>query len=592
MNETSIILFSSTLALGQLCQWLGWRLQVPAIVFLLGAGFILGPASHLLQPDKQLGELLLPFVSLSVAIILFEGSLSLNFSKISGLKGTVRNLITLGALISWILISISVHYLIGFSWQIAFLFGAIIIVSGPTVVIPLLKSLKPNANISNILLWEGILIDPIGALLSILVFEFIMADNLAIGLQSDILLFGKIITAGTLLGILGGYILGSILRNYWVPYYLRNYTTLSMVLFVFSIANFIASDSGLIAVTAMGIFMANYVETELEDIIGFKENVSLLLVSLLFIILSARIDLHAFTAIGWSGFYLLFVIQFIIRPAAVYLSSKGSKLSFSERFFIAWIAPRGIVAAAISSLFSIKLSELGYAEATELVPLTFFIIVSTVLFQSFTSRSIGVRLGLIDPEHNGVLIIGANRVSQKLAQCLIDLNYHVLLVDSDWSSVAEAKINGLNAFWGNPASRYAENNLNTSKLKYLLNVSSEMELNILSAKHFRPEFSGKNIYTIRTFSNEQGHTDKYNYQGIGKELFNTSFKEMEQLISQGGCIKKTTLTDKYTYEQYIKDRDQSTVFLFALDPKNLFHIYAKENVITPSAGWQVISLTK
>ncbi len=313
------ILIPLLLSIAALCQYMAWRLKLPAILFLLLVGVIAGPILSLISPDKIFGELLMPAVSLSVAIILFEGSLSLHFNEIREVRQVVRNLVSGGMLINWVIITLAAYFFMNIDWGIAWLFGALVVVTGPTVIVPMLRSVRPNAQVSSILKWEGILIDPIGALLAVLVFTWLAADVGAF-VQTAII-FIKIICIGSFIGLLSGQILGHLLRHYLIPDFLQTLTALAFVLTTFVLSNELATEAGLLAVTVMGIRMANMKNVHVEDILHFKEHLSILLISALFILLSARIELASLLNIMLPALGIFIVMQFIARPLAVFASS-------------------------------------------------------------------------------------------------------------------------------------------------------------------------------------------------------------------------------------------------------------------------------
>ena len=466
MNEQQILLAIGGIGIAALgCQWLAWRLKLPAILFLLLSGILAGPVLGWLDPQEMFGPLLMPMVSLAVALILFEGSLTLRLAEWHEIGNVVQRLVTLGALSTWAVITLATHWLLGFDWLLALLFGTLTLVTGPTVIVPMLRVVRPKASIANILRWEGIVIDPIGALLAVVVYSFIIASASGDGLSHSLLTFGS------LFGIGGGWALGSIMRRQWLPEYLHNLATLATVLGIFIASNQVMHESGLLAVTLMGMWLANMKGVDVRHILHFKENLSVLLISGLFILLAARLDLQALIALGPLVLILLLVIQFIARPLNVMLSTVGSNLNWRERALLSWIAPRGIVAAAVSAIFAIRLDEAGHAGALLLVPLTFAVIIGTVVLQSATARPLARLLKVTEPAPSGFLIVGANRPARTLGKALQQLGSRVLLTDSSWENIRAARMEGLPTYFGNPASEHADLHLDLAGLGYLLALS-------------------------------------------------------------------------------------------------------------------------
>lgn len=396
---------SLLLGLGAVCQWVAWRMRIAAILPLLLVGLLLGPGMGVLDPDKFLGDLLFPIVSLGVAIILFEGSLTLRFSDIQNVTGIIRNLTSIGVVVTWGVMGAAAHYIVGLDWQLSLLFGALVAVTGPTVIMPMLRSIKPTSRIANVLRWEGILVDPIGAVLAVLLFELIVSGH-----QSEsLMVFGKVIAMGSVWGISGGVVLGTLLKRHLFPDYLENYAALAMVLVVFSASNSLGQESGLIAVTVMGIVLANTRDLNVEELLSFKEHLTVVLISMLFIILAARLQVDQLALLSVSSLIVLAVALFLARPLSVLLSSIGTSITFKEGALLAWIAPRGIVAAAVSSLFALKL-EGKVANAELLVPLTFVVIIGTVLIHGLTAPWLARRLGLSSSGDQGVLLSCSNKM--------------------------------------------------------------------------------------------------------------------------------------------------------------------------------------
>jgi len=593
MDNQILLSVASIGVLGIACQWFAWWVRIPSILFLLTVGIIAGPVLNLLDPDALLGNLLFPFISLSVAVILFEGSLTLKFEDIRGHGKTVSNLVSIGALITWIIIGYSAYHLLDLPIELAFLFGAVVVVTGPTVIIPMLRIVRPNTKVSNVLRWEGIVIDPLGALLAVLVFDFIISGQQNNALGVILLTFGKIIFSGFFIGFVSGWLIGELLRKQHVPQYLRNIFTLISVFAVFVSSEMIETESGLLAVTIMGITMANMKDMDIDNILDFKESLSVLLISALFIILAARIELHELILVGWPAIILLGIIIFIARPISVFISSVGSDLSVNEKLMISWIGPRGIVAAAISSLFALRLEEAGYSEAALIVPLTFVIIIGTVVIQSTTARYIAEFLKVREPPPTGLLIIGAGNVARAIGKELQSHGFKTLLTDSTWENIRLARMEGLETYFGNPVSEHADRNLNLVGLGKLLAMSGRLNLDTLACLRFKSEFGPKNIYELKTTS-EKHTEDKHivSTKHRGYELFSedSDYGNLAYRLRNNAEIKSTQLSDEFTFEQYLKKYKGGIIPMFAIDDKQRLHVFVVNGEMRPEPSWTIIAM--
>ncbi len=371
--------------------------------------------------------------------------------------------------------------------------------------------------------------------------------------------------------------------------------TLALVCGVFALSDLLEPESGLLTVTIMGLWLANVKDLVLEDLLDFKESLSLLLISVLFILLAARMDLQGFLALGWPALGVLAVIQFIVRPLSIQLCAIGSKLSMPERHLLAWIAPRGIVAAAITALFAIKLESLGYHNAPQLVPLTFMVIIGTVLLQSATAGPLARWLKVADPEPRGFLLIGANRVARAMAEALEANGVKTLLADQNWSAVRDAKLQGLSAYWGNPVSAHAERHINLVGIGHLLAVTPNTELNNLAAHYYRLEFEPNCIYTIRNSRPQNGAAaEKVEFKFGGRFLFDgtMTFQELDRQIGQGAKIKQTLLTDEFSFSDYLAEHGERRWPLFAINESQSVYPFTPEAEFEPGEGWLILALDR
>ena len=589
MHDAIPLTLSLILLAGMGAQWLAWWLRLPAILPLLAVGLVAGPIAGWLTPDQLFGNLLFPMVSLGVAVILFEGALTLRFSKLRGRARMVRNLVSFGVLLNGLLIALAARLCMNLPWSLALLFGALVTVTGPTVVAPLLRSVRPQRELANILHWESILIDPIGALLAVLVFEFTVSEQY----QHTILMFGAIMIAGTLFGLSGAWLLAILMRRQWLPEYLHRVVSLALVLGVFTFANALATESGLLAVTVMGIRLANARDLIIEDILDFKETLTLLLISVLFIVLAARIDPHAFSGMGWGAVGVLLAILFIARPAAVWLAAIGSTLNWRQKAVLAWIAPRGIVAAAVSALFALQLERLGYSEARTLAALTFLVIVVTVTLQSLTARIVVQKLGMAAPPPRGVLIVGGNPVARAVAQALHEREIPVILADPLWRNVRAARMAGVPIYHGNVLSEHADTYLDLTGIGKLLALSLWPERNTLAGLYYRPLFGPDQIYTLR-LDEERDDADRvrivHSYRTARLFGEQVTLNRLQERLDQGHAIRATPLTASFDFAAFRNKWGEQAIPLFALDPKSLLRVFSTRETLQPGPGWIVISL--
>ena len=582
------LVLAGMLGIGFAAQWIAWRVKLPAILFLLLAGIVLGPLTGLLQPDKLLGDLLFPVVSLAVALILFEGSLSLRFDELPDIGHVVRGLVSYGAIVALLLLAVVVHYVAGLNWEIALLFGALTCVTGPTVIAPMLRTVRPNARIANVLRWEGIVIDPLGALFAVLVYEAIVSRREG----HTITVFLGTVICGTVVGALFAWALGTLLRRQLIPEYLQAFGAMAFVVLAFSVSNGIAHESGLLAVTIMGMALGNMRHVHIDHILDFKENLTTVLVSTLFIVLAARLQ---WPSIGmlWAGFVVFLAAQLVVRPITVLISSLGSPLGWRERALIGWIAPRGIVAASVSSLFALRLGKLGMPGADALVPLVFILIIGTVVLQSATSRPLGLWLKVAEPEPRGVLVFGSDEVARILAKALHDAGFRVVIADDQWEHVRAARMDGLATFYGNPASHYAERNLDLSGIGQLLAMSTHSERNSLVCVHFRQEFGHSKVFLLRNLSHEESAgraaTAESNVATpmIAEDM---THGRLAELFEQGWRTKSTKITTTFSWSHFIAQYGWQTIPLFAVDEKGDLRIASTSRPVEPKAGWMVIAL--
>ena len=593
MNEHLVIGLAAIIFFGVAAQYVAWRLKLPSILLLLISGFVLGPVSGLLNPDEQFGEFLFPAISFAVAIILFEGGLSLKLRELKTTSGVVRKLISVGLVATFLLSFLLSKFTLGIPWVLALLMGAILTVTGPTVVLPLLMLIRPKGQIGSILKWEGILNDPIGALFAVLVFEAIVSASL--GKATTLILSGFAITilAGGVLGLAAGMLVATSLRHHWLPEFLNNAFTLAMVITLYTLSNLIQPESGLFSVTIMGIYLGNQRLASIRDIIGFKEDLRVLLLSSLFIVLAARLQFSDLQHIHFGSVLFLLLLVFLVRPLAVWLSSLGSNLSWQEKLFLAAMAPRGIVAAAIISLFAVKLETMGVDQSNVLAPNMFFIIVGTILIYGLAARPLAKTLNLSDDNPQGCVILGSNLLSMALAKALKAEGMVTTIIDARWANIKEARMEGINTLHANVLSEVVQEKINLTGMGRFLALTPNLELNSLACIRFADIFGLKEVYQLGEPEDKDKPAQWIPDDLSGLALFgpNATYNELIRRIHHGAKVKRTPLTKDYSYDDYKSQNEDKNPILLALISENKSLTFVTVNKkIQPRPGQVIISL--
>lgn len=596
------------LLLGVTAQWLAWRIKVPSILLLLLFGLGLG---YWTTPDAVLNRLagsdddfatriLLPLVSLSVAVILFEGGLSLRWGQLAGQANAVMRLIVFSSVITWILTAIISHYLLGLSWGVSWLLGAILMVTGPTVVGPLLRQIRPNRRLTSILQWEGILIDPVGAIAAVLVFEVIGHSQQA----SVMAMFGMVLQTfliGLAVGLIVAVFLVLVIRNYWLPDFLDGVFFLVVALVAFAVSNSISEESGLVAVTILGIALANQKLVSVEHVLAFKENLRVLLIGSLFIVLGSRLKLTDLADIGWVGIPFLLLLIFIVRPVSVWIATIGCKLPAKERFFLGAVAPRGIVAASVASVFGLKLATLGTGvdadsvwmmEAKLLTPITFLVILGTVAFCGLGAGPLARRLGLSDPNPQGILFVGADAWVRELAQVLNKFNITTLILDSNYSNFSAERMAGLNAHCVNALSEHIQESLELSGIGRVFAVTPNDEVNTLVVQEYMRFFSRASMYQLPYEGKTSARWQTLSESRRGRVLFDkrATSASLNKMLREGGTIKATSLTNAFTLEDFYKQHGIDSIVMMGLGVDGRLKIRSTQGNFVLVAGDSVIAL--
>ncbi len=569
VEEAAIVLVAAIAA-----QWIAWRLHIPGILVLLATGLALGPGLGILHVDELLGKNLEPFIALSVAIILFEGGLGLRWREIRAHGPVVAGLVTVGVLVTASIGAVAGVFLLDLAWDMALLLGAILTVSGPTVVLPLLRHIRADKESSAILRWEGILIDPIGAVFALVVLQALLAGGSAEGTGVAAVGFLRAMAAGTAIGISAGLFIAFLESRFLVPDALGAGVGLAAVVGSFALADVIQPESGLVAVTVMGIVLANQKIADIRHILDFKEDLSQILLGLLFILLAARIPRETILSMDAAAFLFVAVLVFIARPLAVALSSWRAHITMRQRAFLAWMAPRGIVAAAVSAFFAIRLEEAGREDGAILVPVTFLTIVVTVLLYAVTARPLARLLGVAGPSPHGVLVIGANSIARTVVKPLQAAGIPHLLVDTNQESVQAANTEGLHAIQGDALdARFAEKH-GLEGLGTMWALTPNRTTNALACVHFADEFGRGNVHQILVQDDDEEMEPHLRGRPLWME--GATYNRLRGRIRNGWRVAKTRITDEFDVDDWRAEHGPDAVWMYVLRDHEVHPVSAGE----------------
>ena len=615
MDDTIFYYLAIVPLLGMLAQLLAWWIRVPSILLLLGFGVLLG---FWMNPDEILANLIdsesastlgpklvFPLVSLAVAVILFEGGLSLRFSELhAAAGGAVVRLCTVGVVVSWALGSLFAWVVLGLHWQLAVLLGAILVVTGPTVVSPLLRHIRPERSIGAVVKWEGIIIDPIGAILAVLVFEQLFhSHHHGEGHTAMYSPFVGILKTGLIgigIGCATSWLLTLVVKRYWLADYLHGLAFLASALSVFALSNWLMHESGLVTVTVMGIYLANQKSISIEHVVEFKENLGVFLISSLFIVLGSRLDLAVLGEVGWKGVLFVALMILIVRPISVLAAMWKSKMSWNEKLFLAFLAPRGIVAAAVVSVFSLRILASGEQDpgfihdAEMLVPATFMLIVGTVAVYGLGAAPLARRLGLADANPQGILFGGASPWIRDLAIILKEVGYSVVLLDTNYHNVAAAKMAGLTAYCKSVLSDFAREEVDLAGVGKFLALTPNDAVNAMAAAEFSHVFSRQNVYRLSAVDAKKGERAKLGEVSKGRELFADAWSEerLQKVYENGYRPKLTSITEEFTYEDFQHEHGEDVMVMVVIEKSGIVIVNTSDVELEPKSGQAVIALVR
>ena len=590
MIESLKLVLALVVFAGAAAQWLAWRFQVPAIVLLSVVGILLGPVSGLVQPEVHFGDGLREIVAWFVALILFEGGLNLRLHELKEAGTGVRRLIFVGVAVAWVLGSAASYFIGGLSLPTALLFGAIIVVTGPTVIMPLLRHAHLKRKVASMLKWEGIVNDPIGVLLAVFVYQYFVFGGASAPFSQVLVDLILALSVAVSLGGGIGWLLGVSFERNWVPEYLKAPAAVAVVSVIYALSDIVQHESGLMAATLAGVVMGNMKLRSIGEMRRFKEYITIMMVSFLFVVLTAGLHFSVLGELSWRLVALVAVLVFVVRPLAVWLATIGSGLDWQERIFIGWIAPRGVVAAASAGAFSLPMVEAGYADAELLVPLVFVLIFSTVTLHGLSLGWVATKLGLKRSSAGTLLIAGSSPWSVELASTLKALGVSVLLADNAWHRLRAARERGLETWYGEVLSEKAEEELELEGVEMLLASTSNDAYNALACNAFSPDLGPHKVFQLPMLAGDddpQAVSDTR--RGLPAFKGATQFEELWECHIRGWQFQKTRLTDEFTYVDAVKKLPEEAIQLALVSTDGNVRFAGDEVRWLPDSGYTLVS---
>jgi len=576
---------------GIAAQWIAWRVNLPAIVLLLVTGFLIGPLTGFIDPATDFGEVYRPVVSMAVAVILFEGGLTLNLTEIRETSQAVRRLILFGGPLVWGMTAWAAHAVAGLSWPVAVVLGAILVVTGPTVVMPLLRQARLTPRVASLLRWEAIVNDAVGTLFAVVAFETYLVWHGS----HDVSRLAVSLVAAAAVAVGGGWLAGSgiswaFTRGH-VPEYLKAPVLLAAVIAANALTNLILEEAGLLTVTVMGLRLANSRIASLAEMRRFKETVTILLVSSLFLLLTAALDREALASLDLRTVAFVGLVMFVIRPLAVLAATTGTGLRLAEQLFVGWIAPRGIVAVAVSSLFAAALHDNGVADASRMVAITFAVVVATVFVHGFTLAPLAGLLGLTAASRPGVLIVGGSPFVTDFAATLKKATIPVLVADSEWNRIRGPRLADVPTYCGEILSEDAHFEVDLQRFSAVIAATPNDAYNALVCTDLGPEVGRGNVFEIPSVR-EQGEKKSLAFTLGGRPLT----REPELLLfdyqlghARGWRFQATRLSEEFAYEAYLANRAEGTRVILWQKPAGRLFFRATTEQSDPAAGDLIIA---
>lgn len=608
-------------AVSVVCQWVAWRLKIPSILLLLLVGFGLG---MMVTADEVLGrEMLFDGVRLTVGVILFEGSLQLRLRHVDDLRKPVFRLCTTTVALAWAMIT-AAAWVLGFDIRVALLIGAILVVTGPTVIAPILRSLRPTRRVSALLRWEGIIVDPIGAVLALLVFQGVVGSLEEGALPAVTIALAKTLAVSIGVTAVLGVGLDQLMRRRMIPDFLHGVVFLAVAVTALVVSDSLQEESGLLTVTLLGVYLGNRPRLHLERVVEFKEHLQVLFVGALFVLLAGRVTPEQLVDVVPKALIFLVLLVLVVRPVSIYLGLWRTKVTMKERTLLAGMAPRGIVAAAVTSVFALSFGNAAdrfveraedtdgaaqdtyYAHADQLaklaeqaeqmVPLVFVVIVATVAIYGLSVGRLAERLGLASADPQGVLFVGASSWVIATATLLKEHKIPVRVVARNYASLADARMAGLDTMTANILSEYAVKDMDMSGLGTFLAATPEDETNATAAREFSHVFGTAKTYQLRRDARSVGTGSPMKDTAghlSGRFAFDPplSRAELDRRMWSGMTVKQTTLSPKFTLADFKEHYGEETVLLFFVSASGTVTVAGPE-VRAPRDAGSVIAMVR
>ena len=587
MHSEVALVIAGVLATGLVAQILGWRLRVPAIVFLLAFGLLAGPVIDLVHPDDVFGDALFPTVSIAVAIILFEGSLAMGVAGIRTAGRTTITLLTVGSVITFAGVAVAARFVLDVEWRVAYLLAAVLVVTGPTVIGPIVKSLGLHGRLGMILEAEGTIIDPIGAIATVVVFQSFFESSDSSVAETLLTTFG----IGVGAGLIGTAILVFVLWRLLIPDELHQVLTLTVVVSTFAVSNHYAHEAGLVAVTVLGFLLASQKRVSVRHILDFNETLRVLFISGLFILLAARIDRATLTDLEWRSILFLVVLVVIVRPVSVAGATIGVGLTRAERIFLAATAPRGIVAASIASVFALRLSEEGVPGAQIVLSATFTVIVGTVLLSGLGARPLARRLGLLGDDGAHVVIVGSNDFTMALAEVLGREGVSSSLVDADRLSSQRARMRGLDSWSGSIFSVQDVHEVGLDRASVFLAATSNDELNALACRMAAETLERRHVFQLPPSRPSDSEIGRISLGLFGRSAFSmeATAERLDDLLLEDWKVSATNITKEFSVRDW-QEQHADGVPLAVIDGKRHLHVLAAGRRRSVRGGERLVAL--